>query len=260
MDQQTQDRLKREAEFQDKRTESVVNGAEEARSRFYYLMNNAVEFYESSLFDTDQTDQRIVVVGCSTGSVTPLARLGADVVGVDISSTSINVLNKAIEEEGLASKASAVVMNAEDLEFDDASVDTICCSGVLHHLEVEQSVKSWARVLKPDGRVRMMEPMALNPIIALYRLLTPSMRTVDEHPLKPKDIRLLRENFQHVEINGFVLTSLASLVWAYLPNVLDLRTKSYNALERLDKILLKIFPPLIYLCWAVVIETRAPKR
>lgn len=258
MDKQTEERLKREAEFQDKRTESIESGAEEARSKFYYLMENAVSCYESTLFDTDQSGEKIVVVGCSTGSVTPLARLGGEVIGIDISTSSINSLNKAIKEEGLESKASAVIMNAEDLDFDDNSIDTICCSGVLHHLEVEKSIKSWAKVLKAGGRIRMIEPMALNPLIAFYRYLTPSMRTVDEHPLKPKDIKILRDNYQEVEIKGFVLTSLLSLIWAYLPNIFDMRAKSYNTLENLDKILLKLFPFLIYLCWAAVIEVRKP--
>ena len=104
----------------------------------------------------------------------------------------------------------------------------------------------------------MIEPMALNPIIAFYRYLTPSMRTVDEHPLKPKDIKILRDNYQEVEIKGFVLTSLLSMVWVFLPNVFDMKTKTYNTLERLDKILLKSFPFLNYLCWATVIEVRKP--
>lgn len=260
MDKDTQERLKREAEFQDKRTESIEAGAEEARSKFYYLMDNANKCYDSTLFDTEQSGKKIVVVGCSTGSVTPLARLGAEVIGVDISSGSINVLNEAIKKEGLSSKASAVVMNAENLTFDDNSIDIICCSGVLHHLDVEQSIKSWAKVLKSEGRVRMVEPMALNPIIAFYRYLTPSMRTVDEHPLKPKDIKILRENFQEVEIKGFILTSLLSLIWTFLPNVFNLRMKSYNTLESFDKVVLKLLPFLNYVCWATVIECRKPIR
>lgn len=258
MDKQTEERLKREAEFQDKRTESIESGAEEARSKFYYLMENANEYYNSTLFDTDQSGKKIVVVGCSTGSVTPLARLGAEVIGIDISSSSINSLNEAIKAEGLDAKASAVIMNAEELTLDEGSVDTICCSGVLHHLEVEKSIKSWAKVLKAGGRVRMIEPMALNPIIAVYRHFTPDMRTVDEHPLKPKDIKILRENYQEVEIKGFVLTSLLSFMWVFLPNIFDMKTKTYNTLESFDKILLKLFPFLIYFCWATVIEIRKP--
>lgn len=258
MDTEKQERLRREAEFQDARTEAAEAGAAEARSRFYYLMDNANTYYESTLFDTDQTGNDILVVGCSTGSVTPLARLGANVVGVDISPASIRVLNRAIEEEGLSDRASAVVMDAEELTLEDQTIDTVCCSGVLHHLDVERSAKSWARVLRPTGRVRMLEPMALNPLIALYRHFTPGMRTEDEHPLKPKDIKILKKYYQEVEVQGFVLTSLASMVWAFLPNVFNLRGKTYAALEKVDRGLLKVFPFLVYFCWAAVIEARKP--
>jgi 2-polyprenyl-3-methyl-5-hydroxy-6-metoxy-1,4-benzoquinol methylase len=260
MSNSTEERLKKEAEFQDNRVKQIENGEIEARSRFYYLMKNANNFYASTLFDADQTGKKIIVVGCSTGGVTPLARKGGEVIGIDISPEAVDTLNNAIKNEGLASLAKAELNNAEDLTYPNESFDTVCCTGVLHHLDVEKSAKSWARVIKQNGRVIMIEPMALNPIISLYRHFTPGMRTEDEHPLLPKDIKILKKNFAKVNVQGFVLTSLASMIWVYLPNIFDLKSKSYNILEVLDRSLLRLFPFLVYFCWSAVIECKEPKK
>jgi 2-polyprenyl-3-methyl-5-hydroxy-6-metoxy-1,4-benzoquinol methylase len=77
------------------------------------------------------TGKRVVVVGCSDGSVTPLARRGVYVEETDISTVSLEKLQRAIDREGLGRFASTRVMNAENLEYADGSLDAITCSGVL---------------------------------------------------------------------------------------------------------------------------------
>lgn len=253
-----QERLKAEAEFQNQRMRNIAEGHAEARDRFYYLADRAGRHYESLLQDV--AGKSVVVVGCSAGGVTPLARRGAKkVIGIDISDEAIEQLRRAIARENLQQIASAELMDAHNLSVADRSQDVICCTGVLHHLDVELAAASWARKLKSDGKVYMQEPMALNPAIALFRALTPSMRTKDEHPLLPRDIAILRKHFGRVEVHGYVLTSLLSLIWAYLPNVFSLRERSLAVLERLDDLLLKICPPLSYLCWTSVIVLADPR-
>lgn len=249
-------RLKAEAEFQNARVRAGMNEESEARDRFYYLAEKAIRRYRSTL--NEVAGKHVLVVGCSEGGVTPLARRGATVIGIDIADQAIANLNASIAEEGWQDVATAKVMNAEALDVPDDSLDIICCSGVLHHLNVEKAAASWARALKPDGRVTMIEPMAYNPLIAAYRLATPSMRTDDEHPLTPKDIDVLRQHFGDVDVEGFVLTSLLSVTWAYLPDLLKLRSRSLKLLEPLDQALMSKFPALAYLAWTAVIQLRDP--
>jgi SAM-dependent methyltransferase len=71
-----------------------------------------------------------------------------------------------------------LVMDAESLGFDEGSFDVVVGSGILHHLALRQS-----RVLRPDGCAVFVDPLGHNIFIRLYRKLTPSMRTADEHPL-----------------------------------------------------------------------------
>ncbi len=259
--QNTQDveqRLKAEAAFQNRRVQVAAEGGTEARDRFYYLADQARRAYHACL--EGLAGKRVLIVGCSEGGVTPMARAGAIVTGIDIADEPIRRLNDVIAREGLSDRARGVVMNAEALEFPPGSFDCICCAGVLHHLDVEKAAASWARCLDQDGRVAMLEPMAWHPVVALYRLFTPSMRTRDEHPLKPRDIRILKRHFSSVKVRGFVLTSVLSLLWAYLPNVLSLKQRTQWLFERLDTGLLALVPPLRYFCWTSVIRLGGPRQ
>jgi SAM-dependent methyltransferase len=249
-------RLRSESEFQNRRIRAGYDA--EARVHFYYLAEKARARYWQLL--SDVAGKRVLVVGCSDGGVTPLARKGAVVTGVDIADEPLRRLNGAIWREGLRDRASCLVMNAEDLAFRADSFDMICCAGVLHHLDVERAAPSWARALKPGGRVAMLEPMAYHPLVMLYRLLTPSQRMADEHPLLPKDIATLRAHFGRVEATGYVLLSPLSLVWLLLPHVLSLKVRLLATLERIDSWLLGHVPWLKYFCWTCVIELAEPLK
>ena len=247
-------RLEVEAAHQDAR---VKLETEEPRDRFYYLVSQAFRDYQGAV--NSQTGKRVVVTGCSEGGVTPLARAGNRVTGVDISPEALRRLDAAIEREGLSDRADTQLMNAEDLDFPEHSLDAIVCTGVLHHLDIPVTLRSWNRVLKPDGCVYMLEPMAYHPAIALYRRLTPALRTEDEHPLKVSDIRLLRESFEVVKVKSYAMTTVASLPFAYLPGMRWLRDGTKAALTVVDKILWGILPPLRYFAWTWYIECRNPK-
>lgn len=250
-------RLAAEAEFQNRRVAGKSRGETEPRDRFYYLAARAQRRYEEKI--SAVAGQRVLVVGCSEYTVRPLASKGAFVTGIDVAQRAIERLSEAIERDGLGERAAAMVMDAEKPDFPPRTFDLICCSGVLHHLDIEKCSPAWARILKGDGRVAMIEPMAWNPAAAAYRAVTPSMRTRDEHPLKPRDLRVMRRHFEEVEMESFVLTSVLSLPFAYLPERLSLKERSNRLLEAVDDRLLRWLPPLRYLCWTSVIELRRPR-
>ena len=251
-------RLKAEAEFQNLKTKGKLDHFKNRRMKFYYLTNEALKFYQKVLSE-NTLGKKIIVVGCADGGVTPLAKAGAEkVLGVDIASEPIKILNEGIEKEKLSNTASAIVGNAESLDVPKNSFDVICCLGVLHHLDIQKAAESWSKVLNKDGLVVMEEPMAYNPIVALYRLLTPKMRTDDEHPLVPADIKLLKKYFKQVDVQGYVLLSIFSLFFVYIYKSDELRDKSNKFLEKVDGLLLKRFKFLNYFCWTSVIVLREP--
>ena len=253
-DKDRQDRLRREAEFQDERTRQAEG---EPRERFYWVIAGAYADFRAAC--RELAGRRVLVVGCAEGEVTPLARLGAQVVGIDISGEAIVRQRDAIAREGLAERAEVHVMDAEELEFEDASFDAVVCLGVLHHLDVDRACAAWQRVLKPGGEILMVEPQALNPVAALYRRLTPGMRTPDEHPLQPADLRRLRRSFQSVEVRPYGFLSLACLVFAWLPDRWGLGAGALRGLNAVDRVLFRLLPPVRHLAWTAFVRCRAPR-
>ena len=99
------------------------------------------------------------------------------------------------------------------------------------------------------------------------------MRTPDEHPLRREDLRLIKREFRQVETRFFWLTSLAIFIcmavlqrrspnrerfWKAVVAESDRWEPLYRPLRRLDDCLLRMMPPLRWLCWNVVIVARNP--
>lgn len=258
MPQSSDGRLQKEARFQDEVMLRALSGDRGVRDRFYFINAQAYVKYNSLLEGLG--GRRVVVVGCSDGGVTPLARQRAFVEGIDISAVSIDTLRAAIEKEGLTQYATARVMNAEALEYPDASIDVISCSGVLHHLDTDRALKSWARCLKDDGCVVLFEPLALHPVAALFRWLTPGMRTPDEHPLRARDFDLMRRYFARTEMSYYGLTTVMCAAIALIPGAAAPSQKLLPVLEALDRWLIRTLPFIRHCCWLIVGRLQSPRR
>lgn len=76
------------------------------------------------------------------------------------------------------------------------------------------------------------EPLGHNPLINLYRKLTPSKRSEDEHPLHWKDIKSIRSRFTEAEFRVFHLLSLLTI-----PIPLPGHNILFRLLEGVDRIL-----------------------
>lgn len=250
-------RLSAEALFQDQRMEHALRGETEFRDKFYFINRLALKKYDE--FHEPLAGKRVVVTGCSDGAVTPLARRGIYVEGIDISPVSLSKLQRSIEKEGLKTFATTRLMNAEDLEYPENSIDAITCSGVLHHLDTEKALRSWARCLKADGAVLMFEPLAFHPIAALFRLLTPGMRTSDEHPLRDRDFRIMRKYFGHVERVDFGLSTPLAAALAVIPGLHATANILLPVLEYCDSAVLKLVPVARHLCWLTVVRLTHPR-
>jgi SAM-dependent methyltransferase len=252
----TQERLVSEAAFQDERMKHALEGKAEFRDKFYFINRAANEKYDS--LHRNLQGKRVVVVGSSDCGVTPLARQGVYVEGTDISPVSIEKLQQSIAEEGLTQFGSARVMDAENLEYADASLDVVTCSGVLHHIDPEKALRSWARCIKPDGAVIMFEPLAFNPFAALFRVITPSMRTPDEHPLRERDFDIMRKYYKTVERYDYGLFTPVCAAFAVIPGLRWLADKSLGFFEGLDSVVLKVLPFVRNACWLTVVRLRDP--
>ena len=77
-----------------------------------------------------------------------------EIVGIDLSEPAIEAARKATDEDGI----SFMVMDAEKLEFEDESFDTVSISVSLHHMaDVAKVLGEMKRVLRPRGHFIAME-------------------------------------------------------------------------------------------------------
>ena len=77
-----------------------------------------------------------------------------DIVGIDINKQAIEMAQNTIGQEGVR----FLVMNAEQLAFENESFDTVSISASLHHLSnIQQVLEEMKRVLKPGGQFIVVE-------------------------------------------------------------------------------------------------------
>lgn len=84
-------------------------------------------------------------------STVEMARNGGNVTGIDLTSRAIEVTQKHLNLRGL--NANVLMMDAQQMEFPDASFDYVLAWGCLMHMpDTEKALSEIYRVLKPGGR------------------------------------------------------------------------------------------------------------
>jgi SAM-dependent methyltransferase len=211
-------------------------------------------FFEDSMFSS-AAGAKVLEFGCGTGTYSvPLARRGALVTGIDISDVAIDVAAQQAKAGGVSAQYRR--MDAEALEFPSESFDLVCGVAILHHLDLDKAYAGVARVLKPGGHAVFMEPLGHNPAINLYRRLTPQLRTVDEHPLLMRDLRIAEKYFQGVVNRFFTFQSLFAVPFRRMPFFIPL----VKGLDGADNVLFAACPPARRLAWQVIVVLNQPRR
>jgi ubiquinone/menaquinone biosynthesis C-methylase UbiE len=95
--------------------------------------------------------KKILEIGCGVGiDLVRFAKTGAQVTGIDLSQTAIDLAGKNFGQNAL--NGSLQVMDGESLEYPDASFDVVYAHGVLQYTgDPEKMVREAFRVLKKGG-------------------------------------------------------------------------------------------------------------
>jgi 2-polyprenyl-3-methyl-5-hydroxy-6-metoxy-1,4-benzoquinol methylase len=215
----------------------------------------------------DLEGKSLLDVGCGLGEASVYFALkGASVTSSDLSSEML-VNTKKLAEHHCVSVTTHLA-SSDRMELQPESFDIIYAGNLMHHVDIADTVVKIKKLLKKNGVLVTWDPLAYNPIINVYRKIATEVRTIDEHPFTVNDIKTFKRNFSTVETSYFWLTTLVIFLMMYFkqkknPNeerfwkvVVDESEnweKLYKPLEKIDKILLKLLPPLRLLCWNVVI-------
>jgi 2-polyprenyl-3-methyl-5-hydroxy-6-metoxy-1,4-benzoquinol methylase len=147
--------------------------------------------------------KRLLEVGCGEGVVSvQLAHCGAQVTGVDISPTSIEVARRRAALQGVDARFD--VMNVvEEKSLGEGCYDVIWCDLILHHL-VDSLDKVMGRIrhaLRPGGIFIAREPLAYAAWLRALRSLVPVHLEVtpDEQPFRESEFDVVRKYFPNLK-------------------------------------------------------------
>jgi ubiquinone/menaquinone biosynthesis C-methylase UbiE len=152
------------------------------QSRRYALLNTPIEVDRHlgrvHRFLQPRADDRLLEVGCGRGFLTrQVQRFVPGTIGVD--------LNPEAVEHNVATGAR--VMNAQALDFPDASFDKIYSFHVIEHLpDLGAALAEMNRVLKPGGSVLLVYPA--EPIRGLY--VIPTAMRLYGNPWRARDLHI----------------------------------------------------------------------
>jgi len=255
-----EERKIKELEFHNNtRDQKVVEEVQKDQDTFEKFYGNK-KYYAATKLSVEYTDNWIkensegkicLDYACGNGIYAfKMAEAKAEfILGLDISDISIANCKELANEKGLDSKTSFFQADCENTLLPENSIDTIICSGMLHHLDLTKAFPELLRILKPGGKILAIEALDYNPAIKLYRMLTPDMRTEWEkaHILSLKDVKFAKNFFNIGEMKFWHVTSY---IGGKYPSMLGI-------LNSLDKILTKI--PLVRLmAWAFTFELVKP--
>jgi len=212
---------------------------------------------------------RVLDLGCGYGETAVWLALNyARVDAVDISPKMVETAARLAKDYEVDDRIRFHVSPGESLPFEDGAFDRVFGHDVLHHMDLERARQEILRVLKPGGRAVFAEPLGHNPVINLFRNLSPETRTPDEVPLRFRDFRKLRQGFRSFRHREFQLTTLSLFLWFYFieradPNEVrywkkiiveaDRYRRAFAVLNGLDRALMTVIPPLRRLCRMTVL-------
>ena len=180
-----------------------------------------------------------------------LSGTGAGVVAVDISAVCTGRLASALLSENGISLA--VQANIEEAPFAAETFDGIYSQTVWMHLSKSEALSECLRVLKPGGRMVVVEPVKYNPFVACFRTFFSAGRFSSPSYLTSGDI----ESFQ----NAFAKSSFKFRSLLTPPMLAALNAFNNKFMKRILNFLLLLedriierFPSLARYCWFVVMD------
>jgi len=211
--------------------------------------------------------KRILELGCGAGeSSVYFAKKGAIVVATDLSSGMLKVVQKLAKKHHVHLKTTRC--RSDKTPFADSSFDIVYAANLMHHVEHAPTLTEAYRVLKKRGIFVSYDPLAYNPLLNIYRKKATQVRTEDETPIKLSDLKKFKKIFSKVEYHATWLCALWIFIRFYLIEKVDPNKerywkkiliehkrleKSYTRLERIDKVLFRLFPFLKRFGWNIVI-------
>jgi 2-polyprenyl-3-methyl-5-hydroxy-6-metoxy-1,4-benzoquinol methylase len=199
--------------------------------------------------------KQILDIGSGFGNAAlNMAKKGALVTSIDISPKLIEGCKCRAKKNNLG--VNFQIMDATNLKFEDNTFDIILGIRTIHHLQdIGGFLLNAKRCLKPGGFLLIVEPQKYNPFVEFGRRYIKNReddRTSTEHPLVPKDLRVMKNIFGNLEKQEYSFLSAACQVFKLMRwiKVYEFSSRTFSFIDRI----LWYLPFLRPLYWQVVIK------
>jgi ubiquinone/menaquinone biosynthesis C-methylase UbiE len=203
-----------EATFHDHSHQITETHEEEYSNSKFYAVTDASTKYWHEWVDTHSRDKIVLDYACGNGSgAIRAAKAGAKLaIGLDISRGSIENAKRLAADDGL-NNTFFVQGDCENTGLPDSCIDSVICSGMLHHIDLTYAFPELRRILRPGGRIFAHEALNYNPLIKLYRKRTPQLRTAfeAEHIISHKDLRFASHFFEVTNVRYWHLFTILAV-------------------------------------------------
>ncbi len=110
-------------------------------------------------------DDRVLDVACGSGgpSLRAARVAGCRVHGIDVHEDAVRTAQRQARQAGWAERAEFEQVDAsKPLPFPDHAFDAVVCVDAINHLpDRAETLRAWARILKPAGRVLFTDPIVV---------------------------------------------------------------------------------------------------
>lgn len=264
--------LQREEKFHDEWASSVDPSGVKVDGLENVCTLPEIRYIISKIGKENLKGKKILEIGCGCGETSVyFAKCGANVVATDISQGMVDLAFRVADFNNVTIEGQSC--SADALPFEDNSFDIVYAANVLHHVDIDKTLKEIKRVLKSNsgkgsGIFICWDPIKYNPAINIYRRLAGGVRTEDEHPIDREYLKKIKTNFLNVNNKGFwLLTNLIFVKYYFIDKLNPSKVRywkriiddadnlrgMYTPLEKIDRGLLTIFPFLKWWCWNMVI-------
>lgn len=134
-----------------------------------FWQKSYIKRIREDLLNKQFKNKKLLDVGAGGGYVSiEMAKLGLRVVSLDISSESINILQR--QKRRLHLKNFSVLLSgAEDIPLPNKSVDYIVANAILEHIVQEKkTISEWLRILKEGGRIFLTVPLQNRYVLPIF--------------------------------------------------------------------------------------------
>jgi ubiquinone/menaquinone biosynthesis C-methylase UbiE len=211
--------------------------------------------------------KKLLELGCGAGEASVyFAKKGADVTATDISNEMLEVVKKVAAKHSV--QVETLKAYSHTVEVEDETFDIVYAANLLHHVDIETTLKEALRVLKEGGLFVSWDPLYHNPLIHIYRNMATKVRTEDEHPIKMSELELFDRFFPSVEYDTAWFFTLWIFIKFFLIDRVDPNKerywkkiltdakeleKTYTLLEKVDRLFFNILPFMRRYCWNIII-------